>query len=159
MSWKAVLVTSAAALATAQAPQPVFRAASDLVQVDVSVLDGKRLPVKGLTAADFTVLEDHVSRPIEAFAAIDLPDRPSTQSAAWTRDVPPDVATNRVDDEDGRIVVILMDRSIPFGAPVTAARQIATAAVNALGPHDLAALLSTSGGVPQNLTADRGRLL
>ncbi len=160
MSWKAVLVTSAAALATAQAPpQPVFRAASDLVQVDVSVLDGKRLPVKGLTAADFTVLEDHVSRPIEAFAAIDLTDRPSTQSALWTRDVPPDVATNRVGDEDGRIVVILMDRSIPFGAPVTAARQIATAAVNALGPNDLAALISTSGGVPQNLTADRGRLL
>src|SRR5206468_986908 len=54
---------------------------------------------------------------------------------------------------------ILMDRSIPMGAPVTAARKIATEAVDALGPGDLAALISTSGGVPQNLTSDRGKLV
>jgi VWFA-related protein len=69
------------------------------------------------------------------------------------------VATNRAGHEDGRLVVILMDRSIPTGQPTLAARRIATAAVDALGPHDLAALISTGGGVPQNLTADRGRLL
>ena len=138
---------------------PVFRSTADLVQVDVSVLDGKRVPVKGLTAADFTVLEDGVARPVEAFAAIDLPARVVAQGASWTRDVPPDVATNRAGDDEGRIVVILMDRTIPMGAPVTTARKIATEAVQALGPGDLAALISTSGGVPQNLTSDRARLV
>ena len=52
-----------------------------------------------------------------------------------------------------------MDRSIPTGQPTLAARKIALAAVDALGPHDLAALISTSGAVPQNLTADRARLI
>ena len=31
-----------------------FRAGVDVVQIDVSVLDDKRKPVRGLTAADFT---------------------------------------------------------------------------------------------------------
>ncbi|MEP6918357.1 MAG: hypothetical protein ABJC89_22105, partial [Acidobacteriota bacterium] len=52
-----------------------------------------------------------------------------------------------------------MDRSINFGQGVVMARKIATAAVDALGPGDLAAVISTSGGVPQNLTADRTRLI
>jgi VWFA-related protein len=52
-----------------------------------------------------------------------------------------------------------MDRSIPTGQPTLAARKIAIAAVDALGPHDLGALISTSGAVPQNLTADRARLI
>ena len=52
-----------------------------------------------------------------------------------------------------------MDRSIPTGQATLVARKIATAAVEALGPHDLAALVSTSGAVPQNLTSDRARLI
>ena len=40
------------------------------------------------------------------------------------------------------------------------AQKIALAAVNELGPNDLAALVSTSGAdTPQNFTADRGRLV
>src|SRR5262249_20657824 len=55
--------------------------------------------------------------------------------------------------------IILMDRSIPPGQPTMVARRVATAAVEALGPGDLAALVSTSGGAPQNLTVDRARLI
>ena len=48
---------------TAQQPQPgqkppVFRSTVDLVHLDVSVLDKDRRPVRGLTAADFTISED-----------------------------------------------------------------------------------------------------
>ena len=71
----------------------------------------------------------------------------------------PDVATNVVGTQDGRLVVILMDRSINFGQGVATARKIASAVVEGLGPGDLAAVISTSGGVPQNLTTDRTRLL
>ncbi len=136
-----------------------FRGGTDLVQVDVSVLDNKRRPVSGLTASDFTILEDGKPRPIEAFTEVQLAGRVPKQSAPWVRDVPPDVASNRTLGVEGRIVIILLDRSIPLGEPTQTARRIAAAAINELGPGDLAAVVSTSGGRSQNLTSDRGRLL
>ena len=141
-----------------QAP-PVFRAATELVPVDVAVLDNRRQPVRDLTAADFTLLEDGQPRPIETFAFVDLPERVTSRDAAWMSDVPADVVTNQTMAQEGRLVVILMDRTIPVGMPTLTAREIATAAVNELGPTDMAALISTSGGVPQNFTSDRSRLL
>ena len=144
---------------TAQDQRAQFRAGVELVQLDVAVLDDQRVPVRGLTAADFTVLESGQAKPIRSFAAVDLPARAHSTEAAWTRSVPPDVATNAVGTQDGRVVVILMDRSINFGAGLATARKIASAVVEELGPGDLAAVISTSGGVPQNLTGDRTRLL
>jgi VWFA-related protein len=144
-----------------QTGRPVFRAGVELVQIDVSVLDGKRQPVKGLTAADFTVIENGVPRPVKAFAEVTLPPRPAPTAgdAVWAASVPPDVVTNEVGQEDGRLVIILMDRTIPVGEPTVAARKIAEATIDALGPHDLAAVVSTSGGVPQTFTSDRTRLM
>jgi VWFA-related protein len=144
-----------------QTGRPVFRAGVELVQIDVSVLDGKRQPVKDLTAADFTVIENGVSRPVKAFAEVTLPPRPAPTAgdAVWAASVPPDVVTNEVGQEDGRLVIILMDRTIPVGEPTVAARKIAEATIDALGPHDLAAVVSTSGGVPQTFTSDRTRLM
>src|SRR5204862_1031847 len=68
---------------TAQSqPQSTFRSGIDIVRLDVSVLDKERMPVRGLTAADFTVLEDGKPQPIVAFDAVDVPDRVRT-GAAW----------------------------------------------------------------------------
>jgi VWFA-related protein len=137
----------------------VYRGGVELIQLDVSVLDRKRQPVTGLTASDFTVFENGVQRPVRAFTSIQLPARRPGAGAALQATVPLDVVTNQVGQQEGRLVIILMDRTIPTGQPTIAARKIATAAVEALGPHDLAALISTSGAVPRNLTTDRSRLL
>lgn len=98
-----------------------FRTTTDLVLLDVVVLDEERRPVTGLTAADFTVLDE------------------------------------------GRLVVILMDRSISAGPATEVAREIARAAVGGLGPADLAAVVTSSGfateGMVQNFTHDRPLLL
>ena len=153
------VLSSAMLLAQGQADLPQFRAGVELIQLDVAVLDDKRQPVRGLSQADFTVLENGVARPIRAFAPVELADRTRSAEAVWAADVPPDVATNQVGQQDGRLVIILMDRSIPVQQPTIVARRIATAAVEALGPHDLAAVVSTSNGAVQNLTADRARLL
>jgi VWFA-related protein len=159
----AAAVAAGLALSAQQPPaqrEPVqFRTRTDIVQVDVSVLDNQRRPVRGLTQADFTVLEDGRPRPVEVFTAVDLPDRPAPTQGTWTRQVPLDVVSNQAAGHEGRLVVILMDRSIPVGQPTIAARRIAAEAVESLGPWDLAAVVSTSGGVPQNLTSDRARLL
>jgi VWFA-related protein len=133
-----------------------FRTGVDIVQVDVSVLDRDRRPVRGLAASDFTVLEDGQERPVVAFSAVDLP-APADTTPSWMRDVSPDVVSN-IAPLEGRLVVILMDRTIRPQMQIMG-RRIAEAAVNALGPGDLAAVIYSGPGVPQNFTADRGLLL
>ena len=108
----AILLVLASASVVAQDPldKPQFRAGVELIQLDVAVLDDKRQPVRGLTAADFTVFDDGVAKPIRAFTPIELAARTRATEAAWAADVPPDVATNQVGQQDGRLVIILMDR-------------------------------------------------
>ena len=138
------------------AGQTVFRAGVDLVDVDVSVLDRNRLPVRGLTAEDFTILEDGQPRPVVAFAAVDLPPR-QLPDARWMLDVAPDVVDNDLQHE-GRLIAILIDQSIrPEELP--AAVRTAEAVVDQLRPGDLAAVVYSTFGIPQNFTADRERLL
>lgn len=149
----------AALFAEAQQDRSQFRTGVELIQLDVAVLDDKRQPVRGLTQAEFTVLENGVTRPIRAFTPVELASRARAGRAVWADSVSPDVVTNQVGDQEGRLVVILLDRSIPVEHPTLVARRIAAGIVDSLGPHDLAAVVSTSNGAVQNLTADRSRLL
>jgi VWFA-related protein len=147
---------SFALLSAAQAPQVTFRTGVDLVDVEVSVLDKHRLPVRGLTADDFTVLEEGRPRPVVAFTAVDLPPR-VMPSAPWMERVATDTHTNAFRRE-GRLIIILMDRTIaPEEYPE--ARRIAESAVSQLREGDMAAVAWSLHGVPQNFTADRQRLL
>jgi VWFA-related protein len=143
------------------APQGTFRARVDVIQVDVSVLDRDRRPVPGLTAADFTVLEDGRPRPIVSFTAVHVPP-PAAFTAGWVADIPPDVTTNT--HPAGRLVVIAIDDAAltTNGAlwGVQKTRAAAGGAVKELGPDDLAALILTEHGrTAQNFTNDRARLL
>ena len=71
----AMLGAAAIASAPRQEQPQTFRTNTDVVQVDVSVLDRNRVPVQGLTVDDFTVLEDGKPRPIVAFAPISVGQR------------------------------------------------------------------------------------
>lgn len=156
------LSTSASAqLPPPREPQetPRFQSGVELIQLDVSVLDRNRKPVAGLTASDFTVLENGVARPIRAFAPIQLPARSSSPEPPRQPPLASDVATNDRGNQYGRLVVILMDRTIPPGEPTLTAKRAAAAAIESLGPFDLAAVATTGGGLPQTLTADRERLI
>jgi len=155
-----LLLCSAWLWAQEKSDQPAFRTGVELVQLDVSVLDDQRQPVRGLAAADFTVLDNGAPRPIRAFSAVDIPARARDEEPVWASTLAPDVATNQAGVQEGRLLIILMDRSIPGDGVTVRAQQIAVAAVDALGPQDLAALVSTSGVyTPQNFTADRRRLV
>ncbi len=151
------LIASATLLAQDQSTRPSFKTGVQLVRIDVSVLDGKRQPVRGLQAADFTVLEDGQPRPIRSFQAVDAAATPPP-IAPMTPLPAHNVATNRVGNDTSRLIFIMMDRSIPTERPMLIARQIADAAVDAMAPGDLAAIVTSGGGVPQNLTSDRARL-
>jgi VWFA-related protein len=169
LSWLLVcLACLSIALRAQQAPrplQPTFQSGVDVVLIDVSVLDKARRPVRGLTTADFTILEDGKPQPIVAFTAVDLPvvpGAPGAQSApapaSWMRDVPADAATNDISGE-GRLVVIMLDRTIEEGFATTTARKIAAAAIDQLAPTDLGAVIYTvNRAQPQNFTSDHARL-
>jgi hypothetical protein len=71
----AVVIALAGAGLAAQAPQqPTFRARVDLVQVDATVLDDARRPVRGLKATDFTLLENGLPREVVAFTEMHASD-------------------------------------------------------------------------------------
>lgn len=150
---------SAAGRQTPQQAPPVFRAGTELVQLDVTVLDHDRHPVHGLTADDFVVLEDGKPRPVAACSAIDVP-APEASGAAWTRDIAPDVVSN--DLHAGRLLVIVFDDAlIPFH-PLYArtAKDIVKQIVDKMGPNDMAAFVATADNrTAQDFTHDRARLL
>ena len=64
------------------------------------------VPSPGLTAADFTVLEDGKPQPIVAFQELSAPD-PDGSLVPWMREVAPDVRTNSADGR--RVFMLVLD--------------------------------------------------
>lgn len=155
-----VAVALSMVLTSAQTPQPPqFRAAVDLVHLDVSVLDKSRRPVRGLTAGDFIVLEDGKPQTVSTFTAVDYPDvEPPT--TPWMRTVDPDIRRNDTLDER-RLFVIVMDDGMAENNlhAVKSAKDTARTFIDRLGPGDLAAVIFTkSNQHAQDYTSDKARL-
>ena len=153
----ALLFSQRLALDAQQQP-PVFRSKVEVVQLDVSVLDNRRRPVRGLTQEDFTILEDGKPRKIVGFTAFDIGDEGAAVSG-WMRDVP-DVTTN--DLEDSRLFVIVMDDGLipqdPFA--IKSSRDIARSIIDKLAPDDLAAVVFTGDNrKSQDFTKDKTKLI
>lgn len=154
-----LICTGAALAAQAPPPQtlPRFRAGVDVIEIEVSVLDKDRRPVRGLKQADFTILQDGRPQEIVAYDEIAIPDALTT-GPAWSREVAPEVQTNRV--PEGRLIVLLLDDAMEPGPYVESTKGIARDVVSRLGPEDRTAVVFTrdSRNV-QDFTADRARLL
>jgi VWFA-related protein len=142
-----------------QAP-PTFKSSVEAVVLDVSVLDKDRRPVRGLTAADFTILEDGKPQGIGTFKAVDLEDVVDATDAPWTREVTADIRRND-DFRERRIVVIVMDSSTPMPAPeALQAKRLGRSVVEGLAPDDLAAVVYTFGkSYGQLFTHDKAKLM
>src|SRR5215510_7894627 len=97
----AVAAIGAAAFAQERSQRPSFRTGVQLVRIDVTVLDDKRQPVRGLQASDFTVLEDGQPRPVRAFEVVDHATTPVPAGATAAVSTN-DVATNRAGDDTSR---------------------------------------------------------
>src|SRR5262245_20078309 len=172
------------ALGLTQQKPPLFRTRIDLMQLDVTVLDKSGKPVRGLTQDDFTLLEDNKPQTIQAFTAIDVPERRVT-GPVWDKVAPPDVTTNEIDN--ARIFVLVLDDALGVGcctelaeevpkpgelpprpprqrpdpAAAKALQQTAELFIDTLGPKDLAAVVFTGATYRSNqgLTVDRSKLL
>lgn len=163
---RATCVLAALALAptAAQSPPPVqaptFRAAVDLVHLDVSVLDRNRRPVRGLTAEDFTILEDGRPQAVSTFSAVDVPDA-DPPTAPWMRQVDSDTRRNDTLDDRRLFVLVMDDGAAQQNMHARrAAKDAARAFIERLGPNDLAAVLFTMRNQhAQDYTSDKARLL
>ncbi len=147
-----------AAIAGGQGQAPVFRTKVEVVQLDVSVLDKHRQPVRGLTGKDFTILEDGKPQPIVGFAIFDFDAAPAP-ATGWMRDVAPDVATNQ--HKETRLFVIVMDDGLipqdPFA--IQSSKKIATSIIDKLGDDDLTAIVFTGDNrKTQDFTSDKAKL-
>src|SRR5579871_6717839 len=162
-------LASPRAQAPPQAAPLQFRAGVDLVQLDVSVLDKKtRLPIRGLTQSDFTIIEDDRPQQVAAFSFVDIADTPpveivSGQSTAWVHEVASDVQTNAsAGKPDSRLIVLVIDDAmIPFEPwIIQQTKKAARSVIQRLSPNDRAAVVLTeASGYAQDFSGDRLRLL
>jgi VWFA-related protein len=137
---------------------PTFRTRVSIVQLDVTVLDKDRRPVRGLRQADFTILEDGKPRPIAGFTSFDIDDTPAP-ATGWMRDIPRDVVTN--DRSERRLFVLVLDDAmIPQRAEfIRDSKKIAESIIERFGPDDLAAVVFTGDNrQTQDFTSDKTKL-
>ena len=152
------LVTRARPVA---AQQPTFQTTVNFVDVDVTVADAQGHFVSGLTAGDFEVFEDGKPQTIQTFSYIELPvERPDRYRFAG-QPVPDDVRSNR-DVSSGRVYIILLDDLNVAPLRTNIVRRHAREFIERqFGPHDLAAVVVTSGrkDAAQEFTSDPALLL
>ena len=153
----ATALVSLAVLVSAQ-QTPIFRTRIEVVQLDVSVLDKNRQPVRGLTEKDFTILEDGKPQPIVGFSTFDIDTAPPT-ATGWMRDVPPDVTTNEL-KESRLFVIVIDDGLIPQDpAMIRDSKKVLNSIIDKLSPDDLTAIVFTGDNrKTQDFTNDKTKL-
>ena len=129
------------------------------MQLDVSVLDKNRHPVRGLAQGDFTILEDGKPRKIVGFASFDIGDDAAAVTG-WLRDTPPDVTTNSLKQESRLFVIVIDDGLIPQDpAFIRDSKKIIESIIDQLGSNDLTAIVFTADNrKTQDFTNDKAKL-
>lgn len=151
----------------AQRPAPTFRAGVEIMRIEATVLDRRtRRPIRGLTAADFTVKVNGQPQEIVALTETEIPGSdPAT--AAWRDEAPTEVVSNQAfaADGEGRLIVIVMDDALTLthaggSGPDAYFRAVgirtAHRIIDELGPKDRAAIIFPQFNQhAQDFTADR----
>ncbi|MDP1568926.1 MAG: VWA domain-containing protein [Vicinamibacterales bacterium] len=125
------------------AQPPVFRAAVDLVRVDVSVSDGDGNPIEGLEAGDFIVEEDGVPQTVETVQFVRLTGQRTSELDESLAIRSSEHAAVEAARDDVRLFAIFLDDYHVDKAPVITLR-LRPALVNFVkqfGPNDLVAVM------------------
>ena len=141
MHWAAAaLVVLLAQAAASQSSVPQFRTRTELVQVDVVVVDSEGRPVRGLTPANFQLLDDGRPRAIETFAEV-----ANDAGAATVLPAPePGVADNTAARTQRLVVLLIHDLGL-WQERLEKNQQLARRVVRDLGPRVSMAVVFSSG--------------
>jgi VWFA-related protein len=159
--FSALLFGAVVSAQTPQAPRPTFQLSVNYVDVDVTVTDAAGNFVTGLTRDDFQLLEDGKPQKVDAFSFVELPIERPVRFQPLGRPVPVDVRSNR-DTSSGRVYVIVLDDLDVSPLRTNQVRKSAHEFIEQhFGPHDIAAVVSTSGRreSAQEFTSDPALLL
>ena len=137
--------------------RPTFRPGVDLIEVDVTVVDGDSYPITDLEASDFSVTVDGDSRRVVQAQFVSL--RPPAEAEMAFPPAAEDVfSSSNTDQTPGRLVVIAVDEaSMSLGE----GRHVMRAAgefVDSLHPADRVGLVAIPHGVYIDFTADHDRV-
>jgi len=155
----AVVLLTTGSTAVRGQQRPIFRASAELVEVDVVVRDAYGNPIRGLTAADFVVLDRGQPQAIETFEAI-APDPVPDPDALppMPMEIHVDISSNTTERAD-RLVVIVLDDLHTYQGRSDTVQDIARNVVSELGPGSSMALIHTSGDNNVEVTENRAKLL
>jgi VWFA-related protein len=123
-----------------QQPTP-FRSGTNLVRVDVSVLDKEGRPVRSLTANDFEIRENGELQSITSFKLVDATGQPTNDFSLPIRSA--EHAAAEAARDDVRVFLIFWDEYHieQFGSAVRAREQLTRFVLDAFGPTDLVGLM------------------
>jgi VWFA-related protein len=171
MAMRAQSLILAALAFAAAGQQPVFRATSNLVVVDVFVRDRSGKDVPGLHKEDFALLEDGKPQAVAVFeyqrlgaAAPMAPAAPAARPAKTAPARPQAITTvapGKVQYQDRRLIVLFFDLSSMQPAEQVRARKAARKFLQEqMTANDLVAVMtfSTELKVVQDFSADRDQL-
>src|SRR4051812_28015634 len=148
-SWALVAAacSGAAVPIAAQSPQsaqpPPFRAESNLVRVDVAVVDRRGEPIDSLSADDFAVEEDGVAQTVQSFKFVSADGQPPPGDDTSLAIRSQEHAAAEAARDEVRVFVIFWDEyHISRFAEAIKGRKALTEFVStAFGPADLVALM------------------
>lgn len=148
---------------TSQSPQPTFASRSDLVRLDVVVVDKDGNAVRGLQASDFTILDRKRPQAIVAFVEQTHDQTNRREGGAEfsqivTSTLRMDVASNQLPSND-RLVVIVIDDLHLYRNRTDRAKKIAGDLLNQLGAGSAVAVLFTSGEHNTQITQQSSEVL
>ena len=150
IAWSLAVVLTAQRAPEPQPQQPVFRARADLIQVDTVVVDKDGRPIRGLTKADFQLLDN--GKPQEIVA---LTEYRHERAMLGPEVEPPhfDVTTNYGPTAQ-RVVLIMLDDLGIASWDWEKAKEAIRQFIRELGGQLQIALVRTSGEAGVELTND-----
>lgn len=152
------LAVAAAVSVRAAQQRPVFRSNTELVEIDVVVVDTDGNRVHGLTKDDFILRDRRRPQAIETFTEVRRDVERTVETPRPPNTTRVDVAANTA-AEAGRLVVLVLDDLHVFQGRTDTVKDIARKVVEELGPESSMALIQTGGEYSAEVTTDRTRLL
>ncbi len=147
-----VVALAVGAIAQSQTPttpaessrqQPPIRTGTELVRVDVTVIDRRGSPVTALTADDFEVQEDGVAQPIKSFKVVEVTGEPEPADDMSLEIRSTSHAAAEAARDDVRVFLIFWDdyHIDRFASTLHAREALSRFVLTSFGPMDLVAFM------------------